>query len=146
MTFQMSQEAIAVAVGKDRATVANYMRLLKLAAEVRSDVSSGALSMGHARALITLADEAAQRRVAREVVSRGLSVREAEALVRRESSPAIRPPPRKIDPNTRAAEERLRVALGTRVRIVRKGQGGRLEVDFANEEELQRIYETLTGE
>jgi ParB family chromosome partitioning protein len=144
--FQMSQEAIAVAVGKDRATVANYMRLLKLAAEVRSDVSSGALTMGHARALITLADEAAQRRVAREVVSRGLSVREAEALVRRESSPAVAPPPRKIDPNTRAAEERLRVALGTRVRIVRKGDGGRLEVDFANEEELQRIYETLTGE
>jgi ParB family chromosome partitioning protein len=144
--FQMSQEAIATAVGKDRATVANYMRLLKLAAEVRSDLSSGALSMGHARALISLADEAAQRRVAREVVSRGLSVREAEALVRRESSPAIAPAPRKIDPNTRAAEERLRVALGTRVRIVRKGQGGRLEVDFANEEELQRIYETLTGE
>jgi ParB family chromosome partitioning protein len=145
--FNMSQEAIASAVGKDRATVANYMRLLKLAAEVRSDLSSGALSMGHARALISLADEAAQRRVAREVVSRGLSVREAEALVRRESSPTpAPPPPRRIDPNTRAAEERLRVALGTRVRIIRKGQGGRLEVDFSTEDELQRIYETLTGD
>ena len=143
----MSQEAIAVAVGKDRATVANYMRLLKLATEVRSDLSSGALSMGHARALISLVDEAAQRRVAREVVSRGLSVREAEALVRRESAPtAAPPPPRRIDPNTRAAEERLRVALGTRVRIIRKGQGGRLEVDFSTEDELQRIYETLTGD
>ena len=104
--FQMSQEAIATAVGKDRATVANYMRLLKLAAEVRSDVSSGALTMGHARALITLADEAAQRRVAREVVSRGLSVRESEALVRRESSPAVAPPPRSPPRRRRAATAR----------------------------------------
>ena len=74
-------------------------------------------------------------------------MREAEALVRRESSPApVPPPPRRIDPNTRAAEERLRVALGTRVRIIRKGQGGRLEIDFGTEDELQRIYETLTGD
>jgi len=141
--LQMSQEAIAAAVGKDRATNANYMRLLKLSPEVRSDLASGALTMGHARALISLVDEAAQRRVAREVVSRGLSVREAEALVRRESSPAVPPPPKRIDPNTRAAEERLRIALGTRVRIIRKGDGGRVEIDFGNEDELQRLYETL---
>ena len=94
MTSRCRRRRSPAAVGKDRATVANYMRLLKLAAEVRSDVSSGALTMGHARALVTLADEAAQRRVAREVVSRGLSVREAEAMVRRESSPAVAPPPK----------------------------------------------------
>ena len=144
--FQMSQEAIAAAVGKDRATVSNYMRLLKLSTEVRSDLASGALTMGHARALITLADEAAQRRVAREVVSRGLSVREAEALVRREMSPPVPPPPTRMDPNTRAAEERLRIALGTRVRIVRKGEGGRVEIDFGNEDELQRLYEVLVSD
>jgi ParB family chromosome partitioning protein len=142
--FHLSQEAIAVAVGKDRATVANYMRLLKLPAEIRNDLASGALSMGHARALVTLADETAQRRVAREVVSRGLSVREAEALVRREQNPPVPPLPKRVDPNTRAAETQLRVALGTRVRIVRKGAGGRIEIDFGNEDELQRLYETLT--
>jgi ParB family chromosome partitioning protein len=142
--LQMSQESIATAVGKDRATVSNYMRLLKLPAEVRSDLASGALSMGHARALVTMPDEAAQRRVAREVVSRGLSVRETEAMAKRELNPALPPLPKRPDPNTRAAESQLKVALGTRVRIVRKGQGGRIEVDFNNEEELQRLYETLT--
>jgi ParB family chromosome partitioning protein len=141
----LSQEAIASAVGKDRATVANYVRLLRLPAEVRNDLASGSLSMGHARALLSLTDEAAQRRLAREVVSRGLSVREIEALVKRELSP---PPPRaavRVDPNTRVAEEQLKLALGTRTRIVRKGRGGRIEIDFTSEDELQRLYDQLTG-
>ena len=143
--LHLSQEAIASAVGKDRATVANYIRLLKLPAEVKNDLASGALSMGHARALVTLPDDAAQRRIAREVVSRGLSVRETEALARREQSPLPPPPPPvKVDPNTRAAEDRLKLALGTRVRIVRKGQAGRIEIDFASEDELQRLFEVLT--
>ena len=142
--LQLSQEAIATAVGKDRATVANYMRLLRLPTEVRNDLASGALSMGHARALVTLPDENAQRRVAREVVSRGLSVREAEAMARREASPAVPPLPKRVDPNTRAAETQLKISLGTRVRIIRRGAGGRIEIDFGNEEELQRLYEALT--
>jgi ParB family transcriptional regulator, chromosome partitioning protein len=143
--LHQSQEAIADAVGKDRATVANYMRLLRLPVEVRNDVASGALTMGHARALLSLPDEIGQRRVAREIVARGLSVREAEALVRRETTPVSPPPPpRRIDPNTRAAEDQLKVALGTRVRIVRKGGGGRIEIDFTTEDELQRIYEFIT--
>jgi ParB family chromosome partitioning protein len=143
--LQLSQEAIAAAVGKDRATVANYIRLLKLPAEVKNDLASGALTMGHARALVTLPDDAAQRRVAREVVSRGLSVRETEALARREQAPKPAPPaPVSIDPNTRAAEDRLKLALGTRTRIVRKGGGGRIEIDFASEDELQRLFEVLT--
>ncbi len=144
--LEMSQEAIATAVGKDRATVANYMRLLRLPIEVRNDVASGALSMGHARALVTLPDEAAQRRIAREVVSRGLSVREAEALARRETTPSVPPPPKRVDPNTRAAEDRLKLALGTRVRIIRKGAGGRIEIDFGSEEELQRLYDALRND
>jgi len=142
---QLSQEELAAAVGKDRATIANHLRLLRLSAEIRSEISSGALSMGHARAIVSLSDDVAQRRVAREVVSRGLSVRETEALVRRETRPPTPPPPpRKPDPNTRAAEDQLKLALGTSVRIVRKGPGGRIEIDFVNEEELQRLYETLT--
>jgi ParB family chromosome partitioning protein len=142
--FHLSQEDVATAVGKDRATVANYMRLLRLPLEIHQDLASRALSMGHARALAGLTDDRAQRRVAREIVSRGLSVRETEALVRREANPPLPPPPRRVEPNTRAAEERLRLALGTRVRIVRKGPGGRIEIDFGSEEELQRLFEALT--
>lgn len=142
--LQLSQESIAAQVGKDRATVSNYMRLLRLPAEVRTALAEGDMGMGHARALLSLTDEAAQRRVGRDVISRELSVRETEALVKREMGPKPpAPEPPKADPNTRAAEQALRLSLGTRVRIVRKGRGGRIEVDFTSEAELQRLYERL---
>jgi len=143
--LQMSQESIATQVGKDRATVANYMRLLRLPPEVRTALSNGALTVGHARALLALPDEAAQRRLGRTVIDRGLSVRDTEALVRHETAPEpeAREQPR-IDANTRAAEETLKLALGTRVRIIRKRKGGRIELDFSSEEELQRLYERLS--
>jgi ParB family chromosome partitioning protein len=145
--FHLTQEAIATEVGKDRATVANYLRLLKLPEEVRADVSSGALSMGHARAILALPTDEAQKRLAREVVAKGLSVRETEALVKRELE---RKGPRPVadkpkDVHTRAAEEQLRFALGTRVEIRRRGKGGTLVIAFTNEDELQRIYEYLTA-
>jgi ParB family chromosome partitioning protein len=126
--------------------VANYVRLLRLPQEVRSNVASHALSMGHARALLALSDEAAQLRVARDVVSRSLSVRETEALVKKAASPVVEKPEKITDVHTRAAEDKLRMALGTRVRINRKGKGGRLEIEFVNEDELQRLYERLIGE
>jgi ParB family chromosome partitioning protein len=142
--FRLTQEQVADAVGKDRSSVANYLRLLKLSAEIQAEVAAGRLSMGHARALLSLTDGAAQRRVAREVVARGLSVRETEALVKRLAAPpraAAAAPP--VDANTRAAEERLRFALGARVRIVRRGKGGRIEILFSSEEELHRLFEQL---
>ena len=141
--LQLSQEEVAAAVGKDRATVANYLRLLRLPPEVRAAVGAGTLSMGHARALLALPDEAAQRRVAREVIARALSVRETEAIVRKETTPtpAVERPGH--DPNTRAAEDQLKLALGTRVRIVRRRRGGRIEIDFTSEAELQRLFEHL---
>ena len=143
--LQLSQETIAAQVGKDRATIANYMRLLRLPAEVRTALADRQLSMGHAKALLSLTDESAQRRVGRDVIARGLSVRETEALVRSETTPkAEAPPGPRVDANTRAAEEKLKLALGTRVRIVRKGHGGRLEIDFTNEQELHRLFEQLT--
>jgi len=146
--FHLTQEQIAEAVGKDRTSIANHVRLLRLPDDVRVALASGALSMGHARALLTLPSEADQRRIAFEVVSRSLSVRETEALVKKIAGGAAAPgepaSPRPVDVHTRAAEERLRLALGTRVRIVRKGKGGRIEIDFASEEELIRIYEQLT--
>jgi ParB family chromosome partitioning protein len=145
--FKMTQEQIATAVGKERSTVANTLRLLKLPEDVLSQLSHGNLTMGHARALLGIEDAAALRRAAREIAERKLSVRDTELLVRRLTAP---PPKEKdertVDANTRAAEEQLRFALGTRVRIVRKGKGGRLEIDFENEEELQRIYEKIVEE
>jgi ParB family chromosome partitioning protein len=142
--YHLTQDQIAEAVGKDRSSVANFMRLLKLPREIREDLSGGALSMGHARALLALSDENAQLRISREVVSRNLSVRETEAMVKKGTEPAkTREEPQK-DVHTRAAEEKLRFALGTRVRITRRGKGGRIEIDFQNENELQRLYEQLT--
>jgi len=146
--FGMTQEEIAAAVGKDRSSVANHMRLLKLPQEVRAEVASGRLSMGHARALIAMPDEATQREIARQVIARNLSVRETEAMVKRtgrDSPAAERRAPVAADVHTRAAEERLRLTLGTRVRINRKGKGGRIEIDFGSEDELQRLYEALTS-
>ncbi len=145
--FQLTQEAIAAAVGKDRASVANFLRLLRLPLEVRGEVASGTLSMGHARALLGLATEAEQLRAAREVVAKALSVRDTESLVKKlaeSGQPREERPAKPTDVHTKAAEDRLRLALGTRVRIVRKGSRGRIEVDFASEEELIRIYEQLT--
>jgi ParB family chromosome partitioning protein len=141
----LAQEQVAAAVGKDRATIANYIRLLRLPAEIRNDLAAGSLSMGHARALLALSDESAQRRVARDVISRQLSVRETEGLVKREATPRVAPPPRRVDANTRAAEEQLKLALGTRVSILRKGKGGRIEIQFTSEDELQRLFEQLIG-
>jgi ParB family chromosome partitioning protein len=149
--FGLTQEQIAAAVGKDRSSVANIMRLLKLPEEVRTSLAAGALSMGHARALLALADPAAQRHAAREVVTRGLSVREAEALVKKLGSPAApgRAAPSRSeapkDVHTQAAEDRMRFAVGTKVRIVRRGQGGHIEIDFGSEAELNRIYEFITS-
>ena len=142
--YKLTQDQIAESVGKDRSTVANTMRLLKLPREVQENVGAGSLSMGHARALLSLPDEAAQLTLSREIVSRNLSVRETEGMVKKAIEPGKpRQEPQK-DVHTRAAEEKLRFALGTRVRIVRKGRAGRIEVDFSSEEELQRLYELLT--
>jgi ParB family chromosome partitioning protein len=144
--FQLTQEQIADAVGKDRSSIANYVRLLRLPEEVRASVASSAISMGHARALLALPDEAAQRRVGREIIAKNLTVRDVEALVKREGATETKDTKERADPNTRAAEDKLRLALGTRVRINRRRKGGRIEIEFVSEDELQRIYERLVGE
>jgi len=142
--FHLTQEQIADAVGKDRSSIANYVRLLRLPPEVRASLASNAISLGHARALLALPDEAAQLRVGREIVAKSLSVRDVEALVKKQDGLTEKREDRKADANTRAAEDRLRLALGTRVRINRRGKGGRIEIEFVNEDELQRLYERLT--
>jgi len=150
--FHLTQDGVASAVGKDRATVANTLRLLKLPPEIQNDVASSALSMGHARALLALPSDAVQLQAAREVKTRALSVRETEALVKAAlegheiGAPTRRVPkaPPSPDVHTRAAEDKLKMQLGTRVRIVRKSRGGRIEIDFTSEDELIRLYDALT--
>jgi ParB family chromosome partitioning protein len=105
--------------------------------------------MGHARALLSLPDASAQRHAAREVISRGLSVRDTELLIKKlgepANDPAARPAVQKADVHTRAAEDRMRFALGARVRIIRRRTGGVIQIDFGSENELNRIYELLTA-
>ena len=145
--FALTQDQIAAAVGKDRTSVANYLRLLRLPEEVRGDLAAGSLSMGHARALLALPDAATQRQAAREVIVRSLSVRDTEALVKKMAAsvsprPSTAAPP--TDVHTRAAEDRLRFALGTKVRIVRGRSGaGAIEISFGSESELNRLYTQL---
>ena len=149
--FGLTQDQIAAAVGKDRSSIANFMRLLRLPEEVRASLAAGTLSMGHARALLGLADEALQRQAGREVITRRLSVRDTENLVRKLSAgPRPKPTTQRVEPeqkdvHTRAAEDRMRFALGTKVRIVRRGEGGTIEIDFASESELNRLYEFITA-
>jgi ParB family chromosome partitioning protein len=144
--LRYSQEQVAARVGKDRSTVANLLRLLRLPREVRALVAEQKLSPGHARPLLSLDAPDVQIAIAREIVQKGLSVRAVE----RKCQAATRPPrPLKTarsDPNTREAESQLEQALGTRVRIRRQGaraSRGRLEIDFHSEDELHRIYETV---
>jgi ParB family chromosome partitioning protein len=141
--FDFTQERVAEAVGKDRSSVANTLRLLRLPLAVRDHVGSDALSMGHARALLGLETEAAIAKASAIVVARRLSVRQTEAMVKRMTTPPPPKTPPGSDVHTRAAEQELRLALGTPVRIIRGRKGGRIEIDFKSEDELQRIYEAL---
>src|SRR5262245_41635702 len=115
--FQLTQEDIASAVGKDRASIANFLRLLKLPEEVRQEVASGRLTMGHARALLSLANDQDILRAARDVIARSLSVRDTESLVKKivdGGAPKNGAKPRRTDVHTRAAEDRLKLLFGTR--------------------------------
>jgi ParB family transcriptional regulator, chromosome partitioning protein len=141
--FKLSQEEVARRVGRDRSTVANTVRLLRLAPEVRELLGSGRLQAGHARALLALERGDAQVALAREAARKGLSVREVERRVALQRAPRSGAAATRRDPNTRAAEERLRAALGTRVEIRRRGRGGVLRIAFGTESELQRLFDVI---
>jgi len=143
--FHLTQDEVARRVGKDRATVANTLRLLKLPGSVREKILRGELSAGHARALAALASADDQERLAEEILRRALSVRQTEKRVAAlAAGPRVTREHRR-DPFTRDAEEKLSRRLTTRVRIVRRRRGGRIEVAFGSEEELIRLYEKLAG-
>jgi ParB family chromosome partitioning protein len=144
----LSHEEIARRTGKDRSTISNMLRLLRLPSDVQQLISEHRLSMGHARAILSLPSEDLQRQVAEKTASQGLSVRQVERLVQRmtESREPKSPDDPSLDPNLKAAVQALEEALGTRVRIVSRAQGrGRIEIEFYSDEDLQRLYELLTG-
>jgi ParB family chromosome partitioning protein len=141
--FSLTQEEIARRVGRDRTTVANTLRLLRLPRELREMVATSRLDAGHGRALLALERADDQVALGREAARRGLSVREVERRVALLRAPRPAPARSRRDANTRAAEERLRAALGARVEIARRGRGGQIRVLFAGEAELNRLFELL---
>ncbi len=141
--FQLTQEQIADRVGKERATVANSLRLLKLSSQVKDRVRSGELSAGHARALLALASVDDQEQLAEEIVRRSLSVRQAEKRAATMAAGDKVVHQKRRDPFTRDAEEKLSRRLQTKVRIVRRRRGGKIELSFGSEEELIGIFESL---
>jgi len=136
--FELSQEELAKRVGKERSTIANALRLLKLPAEIKRDVAEERISMGHARALLTLEDPKAARD---EIVKGHLSVREAEALVKKKKARIV-PQPRKVeDADQRDLLERIQRHFGAKVALRRSGRGGKLEISFSDQKDLARIVE-----
>jgi len=143
--FHLTQEKIAERVGKERATIANALCLLKLPASVRERIRDGSLSAGHARALAGLSSADDQELLSEEVLRRALSVRQTEKRVAGMlEGPKVKREHRR-DPFTRDAEEKLSRRLHARVRIVRRRRGGRVEIGFSSEEELIGLYERLSG-
>jgi ParB family chromosome partitioning protein len=139
--FSLTQQEAADAVGRSRTAVTNLLRLLSLQEEVRRMLEHGDLEMGHARALLAL-DGAAQLEAARQVVARGLSVRETEGLVRRagQKKPAVAAVATKVDPDVRRLQDDLSERVGASVRIQANAKGkGRLTIEFSSHDELEGI-------
>lgn len=149
--FGLTQEEVARRVGRSRSAVTNTLRLLDLAPSVLGAVESGALSEGHGRALAGLADHERQHEVARVVVGRSLSVRQTEELVRRlreDPEQGARPPSQPRQPQSAELERLeagLRSALGTKVNVTTGRRGGRITIEYYDDDDLNRIYERLTG-
>ncbi|MBI4690566.1 MAG: ParB/RepB/Spo0J family partition protein [Nitrospirae bacterium] len=145
--FDLTQEGLSERVGKERATVANYLRLLKLPEEIKSLISNGSLSMGHARAVLSIEGKSNQTEAARRVIRKGLSVRETEALAKNISLlEGKKSKGRKLhkDPQIASLEDKLIKSLGTKVRIQHRGKnGGRIEIEYYSLDELDRLLEIL---
>jgi ParB family transcriptional regulator, chromosome partitioning protein len=145
--MKLSQSEVARRVGRDRSSISNSLRILKLHDTIQNLLRDGQLSVGHAKAIMAIPDAATQIKVATEVAQRLLSVRETEERIASLLQRGTRQPGRTVatgrgnaDPNVRAAEDRLCRALATKVRIVDRGGGGRIEIEFYSADELQRLY------
>lgn len=146
--FGLTQEEVARRVGRSRSQVANTLRLLNLDGDIQGEIQAGNLTMGHAKALLSVEDRAARARLLRRIIDKGLSVREAEDMARRlsgEGGPNKAPKPGRSS-QFAAIEEQLRNTLGTKVRITGEPGRGRVEIEFYSEEDLARIVELIVGQ
>ena len=146
--FDLSQEEVAKRVGKDRSTVANALRLHRLPEKVKNDLMANRLSMGHARALLSLENLEDMAEASEEVIRKKLSVRETEKLVKKIKTFGSTPlhnttSLRTIDPNILALETSLKQVLGTQVKLAPKGEGGRIEISYHDQDELGRLLDLL---
>ncbi|MEJ7623485.1 MAG: ParB/RepB/Spo0J family partition protein [Pyrinomonadaceae bacterium] len=146
----LTQEVISDRIGKSRNVIATATRLLRLPAEVQREIENGRISSGHGRALLTTDDAGIQRQVAATIIDYGLSVRETENTIKRLSrkggqAGVDRSVTRTVDPNVKVAETRLMRVLNTNVKIVpaRKGNGGRVEIEYYSTDDLDRIYSVI---
>ena len=142
MGFGLSQDEVAKKVGKDRATVANYIRLLKLPHEVREEIVKGSITMGHARALLSIEGHSRQAELCRQIITKGLSVREAEALTsgERKEKPVK---PRASDAVKSPLEDELRTIFGTKVALKERKGKGSIEISYYSPDERERLLELL---
>ncbi len=145
-SFDLSQEEVAKRVGKERPTVANALRLLKLPDGIRRELNEGRLSMGHARALLALVDEEDMLEAAQQIVSKKLSVRETEKLVKKIKDFGVtksKNAEKEIDPNLETLANALTQRLGAKARVLPKGRGGKIEVGYQSLDDLDRLLELL---
>ena len=151
----LTQETVAERVGRDRSYVTNYLRLLKLPEDIQALLQAGRISTGHARTLLGVDQPDIQRRIARRIIDQELSVRATEQLIRLAGMKLTQPEmksgskkSRESDPNIRAAETRLRRRFGTKVRIVQtaNSSAGRIELEFYNQTDLDRLYSLLNSD
>ncbi len=143
--FQLTQEEISKRVGKERSTVANFLRLLKLPDPVKKLLASGQLSMGHARALLAIDSARKQEQLAERVVRKNLNVRQTEMLASESSPKTVEKKEKEKDVFTRDAEEKLQRTLRTKVEIDRRRRGGVIHIRYGSEEELIRVVDELMG-
>jgi ParB family chromosome partitioning protein len=146
--FGLTQDEVASRMGRSRSAIANTIRLLEVAPAVQEALERGLTSAGHARAIAGLADHAAQVRTLQAVLTRGLSVRQTEELVRRVTADAGRQPraAHATSPELERLERGLRDALGTKVSLSSGRRGGRITIEYYDDDDLGRLYERLTGE
>ncbi|KAA3619768.1 MAG: ParB/RepB/Spo0J family partition protein [Calditrichaeota bacterium] len=143
---QLTQEQVAKSVGKERATVANFLRLLKLPAAIQESVARGELSAGHARAVLSCEDDAVKEQLWKKIINDGLSVRQAEGFVKsarpNKKTSAVKMAP-VVPPEVKELEDKLRQKFGTQVHVNLKGQTGSVQVEFYSENDFDRIVDLL---
>ncbi len=148
--FNLTQEQVSQKIGKSRSAVANFLRLRNLPDQIKDSIADNRISMGHARALIGIENSELQRKTWEKVLSEGLSVRDTESLVknlktRMDEPETEKEPPTSQDIYFSDLAGNLSLSLGTKVQIKKKGKKGRLEIDFYNDEDLDRLINILKG-